>query len=84
MYTPAIRDLAGMLPTAGWQLSDVRSKCVSEVGATPSYWVSFATAYMPRVLFFAVLYFFLFIFFSFRTVFILFYAVSYCFMLFCR
>ena len=35
---------ARMLPAAGWSLQDVRSKCVSEVGAKPSYWVSFATA----------------------------------------
>jgi hypothetical protein len=30
--------------------AQVRSKCVSEVGGTPSYWVSFANAYMPRVI----------------------------------
>ena len=40
-----------MLPAAGWSLQDVRSKCVSEVGATPSYWVSFANAYAPTVLY---------------------------------
>ena len=35
---------ARMLPANGWALEEVRSKCVSEVGATPSYWVSFANA----------------------------------------
>lgn len=45
----AIRDLASMLPAAGWQLEDVRSQCVSEVGGEASYWVSFANAYMPRI-----------------------------------
>mmetsp|Transcript_92527 Transcript_92527/g.283298 ORF Transcript_92527/g.283298 Transcript_92527/m.283298 type:complete len:303 (-) Transcript_92527:62-970(-) len=45
----AVRDMAAMLPAAGWQLEDVRSQCVSEVGASASYWVSFAKAYMPGV-----------------------------------
>lgn len=45
----AIRGLAAMLPRAGWQLEDVRSQCVSEVGGKASYWVSFAEAYMPRI-----------------------------------
>lgn len=45
----AIRGLAAMLPRAGWRLEDVRSQCVSEVGGKASYWVSFAKAYMPRI-----------------------------------
>ena len=32
-----------------WQLEDVRSQCVSEVGGAAPYWTSFAAAYMPRL-----------------------------------
>ena len=42
----AVRDLARLLPAAGLELEDARAQCVSEVGG---YWVSFAQAYMRRV-----------------------------------
>jgi hypothetical protein len=47
----AVRELAGRLRPAGWRLESVRSKCVSEVGghAEVSFWLSYAKAYMPRV-----------------------------------
>jgi hypothetical protein len=45
----AVRNLARWLEPSGWHLEQTRSQCVSEVGGTPSYWVSFAQAYMPRV-----------------------------------
>ena len=45
----AMRRLPGILTSTGWRLDQCRSRCVSEVGASASYWVSFAQAYMPRV-----------------------------------
>ena len=47
----AIRELAGGLRSSGWRLESVRSKCVSEVGGHDqvSFWLSYAKAYMPRV-----------------------------------
>ena len=47
----AMRELAERLPAAGWRLECVKSQCLSEVGghAEASFWVSYAKAYMPRV-----------------------------------
>lgn len=46
-----MRQLPALLPQAGWELAGplTQAKCVSEVGADPSYWVSFAQAYKDRV-----------------------------------
>ena len=46
-----MRQLPLLLQQTGWALEGpmTQAKCVSEVGSEPSYWVSFAKAYLPRV-----------------------------------
>ena len=44
-----MRDLPKLMPATGWKLKGAVGNCVSEIGGTPSYWVSFAKAYLPRV-----------------------------------
>mmetsp|Transcript_148948 Transcript_148948/g.478619 ORF Transcript_148948/g.478619 Transcript_148948/m.478619 type:complete len:284 (-) Transcript_148948:223-1074(-) len=44
-----MRNLPALLASTGWTLEASSANCVSEVGASASYWVSFAQAYMPRV-----------------------------------
>jgi hypothetical protein len=44
-----MRDLPQLMRDTGWTLKGTKGTCVSEVGSDPSYWVSFAKAYLPRV-----------------------------------
>jgi hypothetical protein len=46
-----MRQLPLLLPQTGWALEGAmtQAKVVYEVGAEPSYWVSFAKAYLPRM-----------------------------------
>jgi len=45
-----MRQLPALLKNAtGWELEEISTHCISEVGASPSYWVSFAECYLPRL-----------------------------------